>query len=68
MNRKHSVLVPLLAAVFGASAPTALADVDLLTAWEAAQQQDPARERGRRPTPDRRAAARAARFRCPPSP
>ena len=41
MKRRPDLLVPLLAAALGAAAAPALADVDLMTAWEAAQQQDP---------------------------
>ncbi len=41
MNRRSGLVAPLFAAALLAAAPAARADVDLLTAWEAARQQDP---------------------------
>jgi outer membrane protein len=41
MTRHLGILIPLVAAVLGGSSQPALADIDLVTAWEAAEQQDP---------------------------
>ena len=41
MKPRLGLLLPLLAAALGATSPATLAAVDLMTAWEAAQQQDP---------------------------
>jgi outer membrane protein len=41
MIRQSGLIAPLLAAALIAAAPAAWADVDLMTAWDAARQQDP---------------------------
>jgi outer membrane protein len=41
MKYRFGLIAPLFAAALVAAAPPALADVDLMSAWEAARQQDP---------------------------
>jgi outer membrane protein len=41
MKPRLGLILPLLVAALGSASPAALAAVDLMTAWEAAQQQDP---------------------------
>ncbi len=61
------LLASVFAATLVAASPTAQADVDLMTAWDAAHQQDPSLAAARAELDAGTGAqvARAARCRCP---